>query len=404
MIKMLSKKNIIKDKSDDKKISMALISSFVILTIQYFILIYFNLLGTSAGAGVQLLSKILVGVAFAYALPIVLRRNKIKFMATYFIGIFIFSIHYLFFAENQVYLKGLIFPFFFMCLPAFVYSISLSDWDVLKQNMKKASVLIFTLGVILGTLIFSGKLSVGAYSMSLSYYMLLPAVIFLEEFIETFSLKAFLFSITSVIVILALGSRGAILCIIVFVVLKSIRFNLTNSKILFNLIAIGIIIPSFIYLEYILKFIYNLLLNFGIESRSILLFLREDVHLSGRDYIYQNTIRGIAESPILGLGLGGDRQINGGGYVHNFFLEVLANFGLIVGGMLLVVIMLLILKSLLVNDKKKYSMVIIWLSLGFVQLMISSSYLIDINFWILLGLLVKVTMINTKSNGLETAA
>lgn len=404
MIKMLSKKNIIKDKSDDKKISMALISSFVILTIQYFILIYFNLLGTSAGARVQLLSKILVGIAFAYALPIVLRRNKIKFMATYFIGIFIFSIHYLFFAENQVYLKGLIFPFFFMCLPAFVYSISLSDWDVLKQNMKKASVLIFTLGVILGTLIFSGKLSVGAYSMSLSYYMLLPAVIFLEEFIEKFSLKAFLFSITSVIVILALGSRGAILCIIVFVVLKSIRFNLTNSKILFNLIAIGIIIPSFIYLEYILKFIYNLLLNFGIESRSILLFLREDVHLSGRDYIYQNTIRGIAESPILGLGLGGDRQINGGGYVHNFFLEVLANFGLIVGGMLLVVMMLLILKSLLVNDKKKYSMVIIWLSIGFVQLMISSSYLIDINFWILLGLLVKVTMINTKSNGVETAA
>lgn len=404
MIKVLSRKNIIKGETDDKKISIALMSSFVILTIQYFILISFDLLGTSAAAKVQLLSKILVGIAFAYALPTVLRLNMLKFVATYFIAIFIFLIHYLFFSENHLYLKELIFPFFFMCLPAFVYSISLSDWNVLKQIMKKASVLIFFFGVILGILIFSGKSSVGAYSMSLSYYMLLPAIIFLEEFIEKFSLKALLFFLTSVIVILALGSRGAVLCIIVFVLLKSIRFNFkfTNSKILFNLITIGIIIPAFIYLDYILKFIYNSLLNFGIESRSILLFLREDVHLSGRDYIYQNNMREIMESPILGLGLGGDRNINGGGYVHNFFLEVLANFGLIVGGILLVLMIVLILKSLLVKDKKNYSMVIIWVSLGFVQLMVSSSYLVDIKFWIFLGLLIKAVSPNLQRGNVET--
>ena len=44
---------------DDTKISWALMSSFLILTLQYLVLIYFNLLETSVGSNIQLLSKAL---------------------------------------------------------------------------------------------------------------------------------------------------------------------------------------------------------------------------------------------------------------------------------------------------------------------------------------------------------
>lgn len=64
----------VKNKSDDQKISIAIMASFIVLTIQYFLLIYFNLIGTGIGSGIQLFSKVMVGVLFLYALPAVLKE------------------------------------------------------------------------------------------------------------------------------------------------------------------------------------------------------------------------------------------------------------------------------------------------------------------------------------------
>lgn len=61
---------------DDTKICWALMSSFLILTLQYVVLICYNLLETSVGANIQLLSKGFVGLAYLYALPAVLKREK----------------------------------------------------------------------------------------------------------------------------------------------------------------------------------------------------------------------------------------------------------------------------------------------------------------------------------------
>lgn len=388
MIKVARKNNMIPEHSDDKKISIALMASFVILTIQYFILIFFDLIGTSDAASVQLISKVLVAILFLYALPAVLKRSKLKFIGTYFITVFVFIIHFFIFPENQMYLKELIFPFFFMCVPAFVYSISINDWKVLKQIMRKASFIVFIFGAILGLLIFSGSASTGSYSMSLSYYMLLPAIIYLDKLFDKFSLRALLFVSISLMVILALGSRGAILCILVFVFLKLLRPSnrLSFKKIFLYIVSSGSAVLVFLNLENILWYLYNFLLGFGINSRSLILFLREDIHLSGRESLYDNVNQEILNNPLLGIGIGGDRRVIGG-YVHNLFLEILANFGIIFGAFLMTTLILLIFKALLVKDKEKYNMIIIWLSLGFVHLMVSGSYLTDIKFWILIGLI-----------------
>ena len=92
--------------------------------------------------------------------------------------------------------------------------------------------------------------------------------------------------------------------------------------------------------------------------------------------------------PLVGLGLAGDRLLVGG-YVHNFFIEVLAHFGVVMGSILLVWFMVRLIMSVKNNTKHihKYEMIIIWIALGLAPLMVSSSYLININFWILLGLM-----------------
>src|SRR5690606_12959855 len=128
------------------KISLSLIASTIILTIQYFLLIYFNLIGSATASGVQLISKVVVGIFFLYSFPIVFNRSKKKIIIIYFIAVLVFVIHYLIFPENRIYLNRLIFPIFFMNLPALIYSMSIYKVDIFKEVIKKASYIVFIFG------------------------------------------------------------------------------------------------------------------------------------------------------------------------------------------------------------------------------------------------------------------
>ena len=178
------------------------------------------------------------------------------------------------------------------------------------------------------------------------------------------------------------------MCTGVFAILKLIKNNknITYTKVLLYLIIFSIIIMGIIFLNQILEYIYELLLSFGIRSRSIQLFLRNDVYLSGRDRIYREIVEEIVKNPFLGLGLGGDRIVTNGYQSHNIFIEVFANFGIVIGIFIIIAMLYIVIKSLFIKDVNKYSMVIIWLSIGFVHLLVSSSYLIDFKFWIFIGI------------------
>lgn len=375
------------DIRDDAKISTALMSSFVILTIQYCILASFDLLDSNFLV-FQIVSKLLVGLAYLSAFPVVLKRMKVKFVIIYLIAAVIFVLNILIFPENGSYLKKIIFPFFFTCLPTFIYTLSLKNWAQLKQAMKKASIIIFVFGFILFILIFTGRLNMKEYSMSFSYYMLIPLTIYLDEFFEKPSIKNLIFSLVTMLMILLIGSRGALLCIVVFVVLKLIRLDFKTSYKKMLLIG-GIIIVltiTILYSNDILQFLYNYFMSKGIQSRSIILFLDKGLYLSGREILYNGIIKEILDNPIIGIGLAGDRRTIAS-YSHNIVLEIFSGFGLIVGTIILSFLAILILKSLTMREKEKYNMSIIWLALGFVSLMVSGSYLEEMSFWIFLGLI-----------------
>jgi hypothetical protein len=404
-LRMLSVKSIVKidRKSADYKISIALMASFVILALQYVVLIYFNILGLSEASIIQLISKVLVGITFAYALPVVLKRGGMKVFITYFIAIFIFILNFMMFPNNRSYLGEVSFNIFFICLPAFIYSMSIQDWVEFKKVMRKASFIVFVFGVILGGSFFLGVSSVRTYSMSLSYYMLLPSVIFLDELLDKFSLRIFIYTVISLMVILALGSRGAILCILVFVFLKIIRTEskLSYKRKLVYFTITGIIFLGYLFLNRILQSLYLFLLNVGVKSRSILLFMNDGIYLSGREDIYRTVVGEIIANPILGIGLAGDRSATGGDYAHNFFIEFIAGFGIIFGSLIIIIFIFYMIKNLATKELKIYNMTIIWICLGFVSLMVSGTYLTDFKFWVFLGFLlnrsIKMTLPNRNA-------
>lgn len=136
----------------------------------------------------------------------------------------------------------------------------------------------------------------------------------------------------------------------------------------------------------IFRYLYELFLEFGLSSRTLLLFMRDGFYLSGRENIYENVISAILESPLIGLGIAGDRRVLGGSYAHNLFIELVANFGILIGLLISLIVVFIILRGLLSKSKAKYNMLIMWISPGFVHLMVSGSYFIDMKFWILIGL------------------
>lgn len=376
---------------EDRLISIAIMSSFAVLIIQYFILYYFNISESPMGSQIQLMSKVIVGLFFLTSFPIVMKRNWLMFVSTYMVSAFIFLYNYLVFPQNSEALMSIVFPFFFTCLPTFVYSFSINDKNILLNIMYKVSDIVFIVGALIGILVFTNRISIGAYSISLSYYMLLPAIINVYRFFIKKSASQIIKVIVSLVVILALGSRGAIMCLGVYIILAFIKNikKLTFTSLLSYTSIFLVLILGIICFENIIASIYEILANLGISSRTLYLFMQDNLHLSGRETLYDVIIRQIIENPIIGIGIAGDRTFIGG-YSHNIFIELLSGFGVIIGSIIIVTIVLICYKAIHNKNKLDSNISIIWFSLGFIPLLVSGTYLTSFKFWIFLGIAIRV--------------
>jgi O-antigen ligase len=377
---------------DDKRISISILSPFVVLIIQSFILYYLNLLDTTIGNLVQMASKALVGLFFIYSFPTVMKRSFALLILTYSVSIFIFLLNYLFFIQNTTFLNDILFMYFFVCLPCLIYSFSINDKVILYKVMKKLSIIIFIIGLTIGGLVLTNKMDIGIYNMSIGYYLLLPAIVFLNNFIDKASIKSGVLAIVSILIILSIGSRGPILCIaIYFILYQIINFKKLNKrKFIFNILITIIILLVILYLEEILIMLARVLASYGINSRSISLFMQDKVRLSGRELIYRDVLHQIRENPIFGVGIAGDRLYTGT-YSHNILIELISSFGVVIGCLIIVSLFIIILKSLFSLDIEGANSILIWLAIGFIPLFVSSTYLTYFQFWIFLGLALRFT-------------
>src|SRR5690606_995567 len=98
------------------------------------------------------------------------------------------------------------------------------------------------------------------------------------------SIESSLITTIAVFIIFALGSRGAILCIGIYVILYFMTQSGKNSvkNWLFKLSAFFMLSFVIFFLKEIFIFLNDILMKYNIHSRTIALFLRDKVHLSGR--------------------------------------------------------------------------------------------------------------------------
>lgn len=258
----------------------------------------------------------------------------------------------------------------------------MEDKLILYEKMRKHSYLISVM------LIFSYILTREniSYNMSLGYYLLPTSLLHINEWIEGRNrILNSLFCIIEIYIICVFGSRGVMLCLLSYIGIRIfMKLETIQVKIVFSSLAVvllGIVFLGFQMLD---------TSNEIVDNSYILSSLKNGTFFkSARSTIYKNSLEMILEKPVLGWGIAGEFFILGT-YPHNFFLEVMIDFGILLGGAFSIYVICKTIIAFKTQQNIKELLVIL-LCAGFFPTMLSGSWLLEWKLFLFWGLVFSVT-------------
>ena len=192
------------------------------------------------------------------------------------------------------------------------------------------------------------------------YRMLIAVIALLYSALENHSRFDWVFAILATAELVVIGNRGSLVVITVFIMLYVIFCTDSRNKYKYLAVISGLcfVIYAAVTPNNIVLFA-NFLAQFGIKSRNLTKILADTMTDSGRDAGYEIAMNYIKSGNMLGLGIGGD-QILVGNYPHNIVLELMLQYGNIVGLMIFCWLLFQTIKNLLYIKDKHYKAVYIW--------------------------------------------
>lgn len=222
------------------------------------------------------------------------------------------------------------------------------------------------------------------------------------------SILMWVFGAVGTIGIIIVGCRGALLCIAVYVLLEFLlnkRIH-TMMKVAFFLV----VVIGFYNIEPIMLKIDTTLSKYGYQSRTVEKYfegtLEDD---SGRGEHIDTAIEIIEEHPVFGCGMAGStyhlylktfnmepvsyQRV----YSHNLIIDIYLEFGLFFGTLIILYLVWQIIGAYVKNRNKDILCVVfMFFSLCIPKLMVSSVYLEEPTFFMLLGLLLNANARKTE--------
>ena len=182
------------------------------------------------------------------------------------------------------------------------------------------------------------------------------------------------------------GTRGAIVSVILYsVILIFIKYRLSIKKVIVYMVLLTTIFSVFFY--QILNIVIKLLelLNLRIYALEKIIYLESSDLSNGRGDLIREAFNKIVESPLYGNGISSYEAVHGQ-YVHNVFVQVMYEFGLIG----IIPLLYVIYKSLknIVDDKVNIDIRLLQSYLfccGIVELFFSSTFWSSNIFWVFIG-------------------
>ncbi len=350
-----------------------------------------NMIGLPTQLDTMLFYGLLVGLV---ALGLVMTFKDGKYLKTdaFVIVSFLvvaFLLTFLLYPQNTRYLftswgdyaSNPIYILFLYSLPGLIFVRQLEDYDCFKRVMKVFSYVTVIMSVIV---FFFAKGSAASQYMTFSYNMLTQLFFLLVYKPKKYKFFHYVTLSLGLFAFVFGGARGAMLSLLItglVLYFANYKPNVKNVTISVTILLAGVILA--IFKEEILLFVSNMLESFSIDSRTLrYLAAGELLDDSTRTPLYKTSLANIG---VLGKGIMGDRIILNS-YPHNILLELLVQYGLIVGTVLIFLVVGCIFASLLRKEKSEFIFIIMLLPCGFLKLMLTGSYLHqEPAFYVLLG-------------------
>lgn len=227
-----------------------------------------------------------------------------------------------------------------------------------------------------------------------SAYKVLPSAMYLIYWaLERRKPWHWIVAAAAMVMMFIFGTRGPVVAEIAFLAVGLFLNVLNRKSTLTKLVwlsvfaAVLVVVCSGDNLINAATFLSEKFEDIGFSTRVLDRFIKGEISEgSGRDFLYAKIKTAISEKPILGYGLMGDRPIIGS-YVHNLFLEIWCHFGVIFGTAILIGMLGVPTVALLRSRKTNmFNFVLMLICAVFVKLMLTGSYTVEANLFLLLGL------------------
>ncbi len=356
-------------------------------------------------------------IIFSYVRAIILRIPYIKYTADYILPILMFICFVLAFkyfvrsvAWQDIIFAGsvaiiyllniLIYPeneelgaiagsFFLSVFPLYFIGLRL---DISKHFQ---TIYIMSIVNILAFAVYYLVFSDGSFeTSSITYasfmgraYILLPQVLVVfEGILNKRNIVNVITGVIGFVLLLMCGNRGSVLLFLVFIAIYLLFNTKRERRALVCIGTFSVVGLMVYYYEVVFAAFIMIFSKFGLSIR-IFERLSDGTFLesNGRNLIIKKLIVAIRENPILGYGLCSDRTITGS-YAHNYVFELWTAFGVIVGSAIIITTLVIIIKAWIkLSDKIQRGFLLVLTCSGFLKLFLSSSFLYEGLFFLILG-------------------
>lgn len=314
-------------------------------------------------------SKVLGIAVLVIAILMLLREINFipaRVILLYFMALFFIMISMIISDDNIAYILDSILTMNnvkqILLLPLCVYMTN----DVYNFNSRMYKFSIFALFyymIIYGLYFINANVEggfYGTYGMLLGFQSTFFWLFILQHGFLKRSVFDFVFSVFTGLLIVSFGSRSVILVMCIAVVAYLYCYvGIENRKkkiaIVLSILTLGIVF--YVYFDTVLQILIKLLSRFSNMGRTLSVLKNSEwlFDSDGRDEIWGTCIEEIIKNPLAVRGIGGDVRIltnslGTGYYAHNFVLEILLEFGILIGAIVIFMYLRMIFRTFCIHN------------------------------------------------------
>lgn len=320
-----------------------------------------------------------VGILLCVSLMLNFRRTiTIQFLVINILVIFAFFISFLLNMEQSSYTISYFLDFaLYGIIGMFFCSLTISNRTVLKTITA-----IFILFTLLTLFIYIPNAQSSGYdenSMEYSYTIIIgisAAFFSWKNFGKVLKILIAMSVVISVYYLFFLSdSRGAVLALFILIVIAMLKKS-KHKKLWVFLLCVGTL-----FILWGCDLLIDALVKTNSSIRWIARFKMNSDITSGRDELSEKALRMIF-GDMFGNGIGSFENIANGQYTHNIFLQLLCEFGIVIGGVIAVYTVYIVVKSLCENNEDGFELFLICQFIP--RLLLSSVYWLNSFYWVFL--------------------